>query len=136
MMRAIRNMAGWLEERSGVWSMVKPMMDHRVPRDAKWFYVFGSATLMFFTIQILTGICLALVYTPDASTAWENLVYINERVPFGWWLRAIHGWSASAMVMMMVLHMSQVFLHGTYKYPRELTWCVGVLLFVCTLALA
>lgn len=136
MLKSIGKLVDWFEERSGVIAMVRPMMDHHVPRDAKWFYVFGSATLMFFTIQILTGICLALVYTPDAGSAWQNLVYINEQVPFGWWLRAIHGWAASAMVMMMILHMTQVFLHGTYKYPRELTWCVGVLLFVCTLALA
>ena len=134
--KAIANLMGWVDDRSGIISSMKPMMGHHVPTDAKWWYVFGSATLMFFTIQILTGICLALVYVPDADGAWESLIYINERVPFGWWLRAIHGWSANAMVMMMVLHMTQVFLHGTYKYPREMTWCVGVLLFICTLALA
>ena len=84
MLKSIGKLVDWFEERSGVIAMVRPMMDHHVPRDAKWFYVFGSATLMFFTIQILTGICLALVYTPDAGSAWQNLVYINEQVPFGW----------------------------------------------------
>ena len=94
--KAITNLIAWVDDRSGIISSMKPMMGHHVPRDAKWWYVFGSATLMFFTIQILTGICLALVYVPDANGAWESLIYINERVPFGWWLRAIHGWSANA----------------------------------------
>ena len=136
MFKAIRNLLGWIDDRSGLVSAITPVMNHRVPRDAKWWYVFGSATLMFFMVQILTGICLALVYVPDADGAYESLVYINEQVPFGWWLRALHGWSANAMVLMMILHMTQIVLHATYKYPRELTWCVGVLLFVCTLGLA
>lgn len=136
MFKAIRNLLGWVDDRSGLVSMITPIMNHRVPRDAKWWYVFGSATLMFFMVQILTGICLALVYVPDADGAYASLIYINEQVPFGWWLRAIHGWSANAMVLMMILHMTQIVLHATYKYPRELTWCVGVLLFVCTLGLA
>ncbi|MGA1393288.1 MAG: cytochrome b, partial [Phycisphaerales bacterium] len=126
----------WLEDRSGIGAFLAPIMTHKVPPSARWFYVFGSATLMFFSLQVVTGICLGTLYAPSASNAYENLVYIDTQVPFGWMLRAIHGWSSNAMVAMMILHMVQVFLHATYKFPRELTWIVGVFLCLLTLALA
>lgn len=131
-----RMASAWFEQRSGASALVGPIMSHRVPRSAKWWYVFGSATLMFFMIQIVTGILLATLYVPSAAEAYASLRYIDEQVPFGWMVRALHGWSSNAMVLMMLVHLSQVFLHGAYKYPRELTWMVGVLLMVCTLALA
>lgn len=135
-MGLLRRMRSWFEDRSGASALIGPVMTHRVPRNAKWWYVFGSATLMFFVIQIVTGIMLATLYVPSAAEAYESLQYIDEQVPFGWMVRAIHGWSSNAMVLMMLVHMSQVFLHASYKFPRELTWMVGVLLMVCTLALA
>jgi ubiquinol-cytochrome c reductase cytochrome b subunit len=136
MLRWFRSILGWTEERSGAMALVTPIMTHRVPRDAKWWYVFGSATLMFFTIQLVSGILLATLYAPSAADAYESLRYIDSQVPMGWMLRSIHGWSSNAMVIMVVVHMSQVFLHASFKYPRELTWMVGVLLLFCTLALA
>lgn len=128
--------AGWFESRTGVGAFVGPLMGHRVPSSAKWWYVFGSATLMFFVIQVVTGICLAMLYSPTAADAWENLRYIDAEVPMGWMLRALHGWSSNAMVVMMAIHMLQVFLHASYKYPRELNWISGVFLLFCVLALA
>lgn len=136
MLRWLRSIIGWTEERSGVIAFVEPVLTHRVPRDAKWWYVFGSATLMFFSIQLVSGVLLATLYAPSAADAYQSLVYIDNQVPMGWMLRAIHGWSSNAMVLMVVVHMSQVFLHASFKYPRELTWMVGVLLLFCTLALA
>lgn len=135
-MSLLRRARDWFEDRSGASALVGPIMTHRVPRSAKWWYVFGSATLMFFVLQIVTGILLATLYVPSAAEAYASLRYIDEQVPLGWMVRAIHGWSSNAMVLMMLVHLTQVFLHGTYKYPRELTWMVGVLLMVCTLALA
>jgi len=136
MLRRLMAIVGWTEERIGAIAFVAPIITHRVPRDAKWWYVFGSATLMFFTIQIVSGIVLATMYAPSAADAFQSLVYIDQQVPLGWMLRAMHGWSGNAMVIMVVVHMSQVFLHASFKYPRELTWMVGVLLLFCTLALA
>ncbi len=126
----------WIELRTGAIAFSKPMLFHHVPRSAKWWYVFGSATLMFFTIQIVTGVCLGTMYAPSAAQAWESLRYIDEDVPFGWMLRALHGWSSTAMVVMMVIHMLQVFLHGSFKFPRELNWITGVFLLLTVLALA
>jgi ubiquinol-cytochrome c reductase cytochrome b subunit len=133
----IRSTLAWLEERAGLGGAIAPTLDHPVPRStASWWYVFGSATLALFVLQIATGICLALVYVPSAEGAYQSLLYLNYQAPFGWFLRAVHFWGSNAMVAIMTLHMIQVFLWGAHKYPRELTWIVGVFLFLCTLGMA
>ena len=83
-----------------------------------------------------TGICLALVYVPTADQAYQSLEYLNYQAPLGWFLRALHFWGSNGMVLVMTLHLIQVFLWGAHKYPRELTWVVGVFLFLCTLGMA
>ena len=95
-----------------------------------WWYVFGSASMTLLVIQIVTGIGLALVYVPTADEAYESLLYLNYEQPLGWFLRALHYYAGSGMVVMVLVHMTQVFLHGAYKYPRELTWVVGVFLLL------
>jgi ubiquinol-cytochrome c reductase cytochrome b subunit len=133
----IRAVAGWLEARAGLAGALTPAATHPVPRrTASWWYVFGSATLALFVLQIATGICLALVYVPTADQAYQSLQYLNEHAAFGAYLRAVHFWGSNAMVFVLTLHMLQVFLFGAYKYPRELTWIAGVLLLLCTLGMA
>src|SRR5215468_6501438 len=133
----VRSTLGWLEERAGLGGAIAPVLDHPVPRStASWWYVFGSATLALFVLQIATGICLALVYVAAADGAYQSLLYLNFQAPFGWFLRGMHFWGSNAMVAIMTLHMIQVFLFGAHKYPRELTWIVGVFLFLCTLGMA
>ena len=138
MLRAwLRSIGQWSEDRTGLGAMVAVPMAHRVPRStASWAYVFGSATLILFVLQIATGICLALVYVPSPDQAYQSLEYLNYQAAFGWFLRAVHFWGSNAMVLVMTLHMIQVFLWGAHKYPRELTWVAGVLLFLCTLGMA
>jgi ubiquinol-cytochrome c reductase cytochrome b subunit len=136
LIQIVKQPVQWIEERTGVIAFSTPLLFHHVPRSAKWWYVFGSATLMFFTIQIVTGVCLGTMYAPSASNAWESLRYIDEEIPLGWMLRALHGWSSSAMVVMMAIHMLQVFMHGSFKFPRELNWITGVFLLLTVLALA
>lgn len=130
----------WFDSRLGISDTWLPMLRHPVPRELAgpmgWWYVFGSASLTLFLIQILTGIGLALTYVPSAGQAYESLLYLNYQQPWGWFLRSLHYWSGSAMVVMVLVHMTQVFLQGAYKYPRELTWLVGVLLLLCTLGMA
>jgi ubiquinol-cytochrome c reductase cytochrome b subunit len=136
-MRLIRSIGEWFEQRAGLREAMEPTLTHPVPRSAaSWWYVFGSATLALFALQIATGICLALVYVPSADEAYQSLEYLNYAAPLGWFLRAVHFWGSNGMVFVMTLHMLQVFLFGSHKYPRELTWIAGVFLFLCTLGMA
>src|SRR5215471_18543486 len=136
-MRPISAIARWFDERLGAGATLEPMLSHPVPRTtASWWYVFGSATLALFVLQIVTGICLALVYVPTADQAYQSLRYLNDQAALGWFLRAVHFWGSNGMVLVMTLHLIQVFLWGAYKYPRELTWIVGVFLFLGTLGMA
>ncbi len=87
-------------------------------------------------LQVVTGILLSLVYVPSGAQAWSSLNILNHQVPLGWFLRALHGWGSNFMVAVVFIHMAQVFLFGSYKYPRELTWTVGVFLLLMTLGMA
>jgi ubiquinol-cytochrome c reductase cytochrome b subunit len=98
--------------------------------------VFGSAALVVFLLQIVTGIMLALIYVPSASEAWNSLQNLNHDVALGWFIRALHGWGSNFMVAIVLIHMMQVFLFGAYKFPRELTWVIGIFLLLMTLGMA
>lgn len=134
---ALTNLALWFERRLHIVKIWESSAGHPIPKSsASWFYTFGSMTLLCFVIQILTGILLALVYIPSPSQAYQSLDYLNYQVQLGWFLRAVHYWTSNCMVVVMFLHMTQVFLWGAYKYPRELTWISGVVLLLLTLGLA
>jgi ubiquinol-cytochrome c reductase cytochrome b subunit len=130
----------WFETRLDLRRSLGPLLMHPIPKAVDgpmgWWYVFGSASMTLLFIQILTGIGLAMVYVPAADKAYESLVYLNYEAPLGWFLRSLHYWSGSAMVVMVVVHMTQVFLHGAFKFPRELNWVTGVFLFLLTLGMA
>jgi len=133
----LRKGALWLDERLYISNLFEHTAGHKVPKSSgSWFYVFGSATLLCFMIQVVTGILLALVYVPSAAEAYESLEYITYEQPLGWFLRAVHNYGALFMVIIMMLHMTQVYLWGAYKYPRELTWVTGVILLACTLGIS
>src|SRR5947209_1921139 len=139
MRRWLNNVGDWFDARLRVRATLLPMMTHPIPRRVAgpmgWWYVLGSASLTMLLIQILTGVGLALVYVPSADRAYDSLLALNYEQPLGWFLRALHYYAGSGMVVMVLLHMTQVFLHGAYKYPRELTWLVGVVLFLLTMVM-
>jgi ubiquinol-cytochrome c reductase cytochrome b subunit len=127
----------WLDARLKIGRDIREVMEHPVPKEtASWFYVFGSATAALMTLQFATGILLALIYVPSAAEAWQSLQTLNFQIAFGWYVRAVHGWGSNFMVGILLVHMIQVFLFGAFKYPRELTWTFGVVLLLCTLAMA
>jgi len=136
-MRLIKNVGAWFDQRLQLGAPVRETMEHPVPREtASWFYVFGSAALTVFAFQLLTGILLALIYVPSAGEAWRSLQVLNTQVTLGWFIRALHGWGSNFMLAIVLIHMAQVFLFGAYKFPRELTWIIGVLLLLLTLGMA
>src|SRR6516162_7474303 len=139
MTRWLLAVGDWFDARLHLRSTLLPMMRHPIPREVAgpmgWWYVFGSASLTLLVVQILTGIGLALVYVPAADKAYESLLSLDYDQTLGWFLRALHYYAGSGMVVLVLVHMTQVFLHGAYKYPRELTWVLGVLLLLCTLGM-
>lgn len=137
MISKLRDIALWFDDRLQVSKVWNATAGHHIPKSsASWFYVFGSATMICFMIQVLTGICLALIYQPSAEEAYSSLLYLNYEQPLGWLLRGMHYWGSNFMVAIMLMHMTQVFMFGAYKYPRELTWVSGVILCLLTLGMA
>ena len=136
-MSGLKKIGDWFEQRLQLAGAIREATEHPVPRaSASWWYVFGSAALTIFILQVFTGIMLALIYVPSAAEAWNSLQYLNHGVTLGWFLRAVHGWGSNFMVAVVLIHMCQVFLFGAYKFPRELTWIVGVFLLLMTLGMA
>src|ERR1700739_4189475 len=136
-MRLIKDVGAWLEARLQLATPIRNTMEHPVPRQtASWAYVFGSAALTVFLLQLVTGILLALVYVPSAGEAWNSLQTLNQHITLGWFIRALHGWGSNFMVAIVLIHMVQVVLFGAYKFPRELTWIIGVFLLLMTLGMA
>src|SRR6266446_2593906 len=136
-MLLIKKARDWFDERLQLATPIRETMEHPVPRQtASWAYVFGSAALTVFVLQVVTGILLALLYVPSAGEAWSSLQILNHQVTLGWFIRALHGWGSNFMIAIVLIHIVQVFLFGAYKFPRELTWIVGVLLLLMTLGMA
>jgi ubiquinol-cytochrome c reductase cytochrome b subunit len=136
-MRVIQKVGNWLDQRLQLGAAIRDTAGHPVPREtASWFYVFGSAALTCFMLQIVTGILLALIYVPSAGEAWSSLQVLNHGISLGWFIRGLHGWGSNFMVAIVLIHMAQVFLFGAYKFPRELTWMIGVILLLMTLGMA
>jgi ubiquinol-cytochrome c reductase cytochrome b subunit len=136
-MRVISQVGEWFERRLQLAGAIRETAEHHVPRStASWFYVFGSAALVVFMLQVVTGILLAIIYVPSGAEAWNSLQVLNHDITLGWFIRALHGWGSNFMVAIVLIHMVQVFLFGAYKFPRELTWIVGVFLLLMTLGMA
>src|SRR5437762_770079 len=136
-MGLIQKPGDWVDLRLQLGTPIRETAQHPVPREtASWFYVLGSAALTCFMLQVVTGILLALIYVPSAGEAWNSLQTLNHGISLGWFIRALHGWGSNFMVAIVLIHMVQVFLFGAYKFPRELTWIVGVLLLLVTLGMA
>jgi ubiquinol-cytochrome c reductase cytochrome b subunit len=136
-MRLIAAIGEWFDHRLQLAAPIRDAAEHPVPRNtASWWYVFGSAALTVFLLQLVTGVLLAMVYVPSAGEAWNSLQTLNYDVLLGWFIRALHGWGSNFMVAIVLIHMMQVFLFGAYKFPRELTWILGVFLLLMTLGMA
>jgi ubiquinol-cytochrome c reductase cytochrome b subunit len=135
-METMTRIAQWLEDRTGLIKAIKPIAEHPVPPKTGWWYVFGSATLFAFILQVATGITLAFLYAPSTEGAYQSLQYITNEAFLGGFLRGLHFFGASAMVVLVFVHLSRVFLFGSFKFPRELNWLAGVVLLFATLLMA
>jgi ubiquinol-cytochrome c reductase cytochrome b subunit len=133
LVRSTRRVFAAADDRLGLSPVIGKLLKHPVPSGAGWLYVFGSATLLAFTIQVVTGIALAMAYVPSSGQAYDSLRFISSDAPFGHLVRGIHFFGASAMVLLVGLHTIRVYLMAAYKYPREMNWLTGAVLLLLTL---
>jgi ubiquinol-cytochrome c reductase cytochrome b subunit len=115
-------------------ALLRALLDERVPGGARFVYVFGSALVILFGLQALTGIGLALYYSPSANNAWGSVFYIEHQVALGRFLRALHHYGASAMIILVGLHLLQTFTFGAYKHTRASVWWSGLILLLLVIA--
>jgi len=132
----LKRFLAWLDDRSGLLTAARHALEHPVPPRTGWWYVFGSATFIAFVLQVVTGIALATAYVPSSGQAYDSLRFISEQALLGRFLRGMHYFGASAMVLLIGIHVSRTYLMAAYKFPRELNWLTGAVLLLLTLALA
>jgi quinol-cytochrome oxidoreductase complex cytochrome b subunit len=126
----------WIDERTSLSGAARWVMFRKVPKGTNWFYTLGSATLFAFLNQATTGIFLAMYYDPSATRAYESARYITNDVFLGEFVRGMHKWGSTMMVILIFLHMARTFFFGAYKYPRELNWVIGVVLLILTFVMS
>jgi menaquinol-cytochrome c reductase cytochrome b subunit len=129
------DVVGWVDERTGGTSFLTAMLYRKVPKGTNWFYTLGSATLFAFVFQALTGVFLAMYYDPSPTQAYGSITHLTNDVWLGEFVRGMHKWGASVMIICIFLHMGRTFFFGAYKYPRELNWVIGVVLLILTLVM-
>jgi len=131
-----KGLFGWFDRRTGLDSLLSETLDEPIPGGARFAYVFGSALIFIFLSQVITGVFLALYYVPSADHAHTTVAYITKAVTSGSFIRSIHAYGSSAMVILLLLHVTQTFLYGSYKGRRELLWLSGCGLFGLVLCMA
>ena len=136
-MRFLKRVWIWFDDVTGISAAMMPLLEHPVPKARKsaWLYVLGSATLVAFLIQIVTGIALASGYVASAGQAYDTLKFISG-TDFGRIVRGIHAFGASAMIILIGLHAIRVYVMAAYKYPRQMNWLTGAALLMLTLLMA
>lgn len=126
------NIGNWLDDRLGWRNVWRTIFDRKIPK-VNWLYTLGSASLFVAANQIITGILLTIYYVPTPDHAYDSVRYITTEVPAGWLIRGLHHYGASAMVILVALHMLRVIFMGSYKFPREVTWMTGIVLLLVTI---
>jgi ubiquinol-cytochrome c reductase cytochrome b subunit len=125
-----RRIFDWLDHRTGVETAIKDFFYEEIPGSSGWHQVFGSVAMFLFMVQAFTGILLSVNYAPTPGDAYNSLKYIVTEVTGGRLIHGLHHWGASMIIVVVVVHMIQVFVYGSYKKPREATWIVGVVLLL------
>jgi menaquinol-cytochrome c reductase cytochrome b subunit len=126
----------WIDERTSLSGGLRWMLFRKVPKGTNWFYTLGSAAMFAFLSQAVTGIFLAMYYDPSPTHAYESIRYVTNEAFLGEFVRGMHKWGSTVMVILVFLHMGRTFFFGAYKYPRELNWVIGVVLLILTMTMS
>ncbi len=130
-----KDLVGWVDQRTGATGFLTGMLFRKVPKGTNWFYTLGSATLFAFIIQAITGVFLAMFYTPSTTQAYGSVTHLTNDVFLGEFVRGMHKWGASVMMILIFVHMARTYFFGAYKYPREINWVIGVVLLILTMVM-
>lgn len=133
LMNIAKQIGDWFDERTGWRRLRDEALLEPIPGGARWAYIFGSGLAFTFVLQAVTGITMAMYFSPSATDAWASVWYLQTQVTWGSIVRGLHHFGSSAMVVLAVVHMVQVFVFGAYRKPRELNWIFGVVLLFLVL---
>jgi ubiquinol-cytochrome c reductase cytochrome b subunit len=133
--KASAGIYSWFNERTGVRSLMHASLDEPIPGGARLAYIFGSGLIFIFISQVITGLCLAIYYVPSVDSAHTSVAYITKQVAAGQFLRSLHYYGSSAMIIVLLLHFLQTFIYGSFKGRRELLWISGAVLSLLVLAM-
>lgn len=131
--KVAEGVTNYVDERTGVKTGLQWFLFRNIPKGTSWFQTLGFTAMALFGLQAITGIVLAMYYKPDPTLAFNSIDQITNDVTWGWLVRGMHKWGASAMIVVVFLHLGRVFFFGAYKYPRELTWVTGSILLILTM---
>jgi menaquinol-cytochrome c reductase cytochrome b subunit len=126
----------WVDERTSLTGVGRWLLFRKIPKGTNWFYTLGSATLFAFLNQAVTGVFLAMYYDPSPTRAYESTRFLTNEAFLGEFVRGMHKWGSTVMVVLIFLHMGRTFFFGAYKYPRELNWVIGVALVILTFVMS
>ena len=127
------SLGDWLDRRVGWRRLVHEGLDEPIPGRSRWAYVFGSGLLFVLVNQAVTGMFLALYYVPSADHAHKTVEFITKQVSAGSFIRSLHSYGSSVMIIILLLHLLQTFVYGAYKNGRELLWLFGCFLLLLVL---
>lgn len=130
----MRGLLDWLDGRTGYRAALHHLLEESLPQGTGWAFTTGSALLFLLIVQLLTGIALAMYYVPAPHLAYDSVRFITDALTLGWLLRGLHYWGSTFIVLAAAIHMLRVFVFASYKSPREVTWLIGVGLFLMILA--
>lgn len=130
-----KDLAGWVDSRTNSSGIYTAMLSRKVPKGTNWFYTLGSSVMFVFAMQAITGVFLSMYYTPSATQAYASITHLTNDVFMGEFVRGLHKWGASLMIILIFLHMARTFFFGAYKYPREMNWVIGVVLLILTMVM-
>ena len=126
----------WIDQRIGWRQLMHEGLNEPIPGGSRWADVFGSGLLFIFINQIVTGVALSLYYVPSADHAHTSVSFIHKEVTAGAFIRSLHSYGSSVMVVVLLLHLFQTYAYGAYKSRRELVWLFGCTLFLLVLGMS
>jgi quinol-cytochrome oxidoreductase complex cytochrome b subunit/cytochrome c553 len=131
----MRTLLAWIDDRTGLGSLMGSCLDARIPGRACWCRVWPAAMAFAFCVQVITGFFIWIYYSPSTQTAWESVYFLQYQVAGGWLLRAMHHWSGQVLLVLVGLYLIQMIVTGAYRAPRELVFWTVVLMALVTLGL-